>query len=159
MLVSVQSSSFKREAAQADGRCWISEIITLSNGLVLPSTYLAAADYDAASRLTITAQQVLDGLAAREIAANIGAVLANGSLANPTFIYSTTANNLAALRAAYTDASRTDAVMIGDYLGTLTDTQLGNIFNMTQAQVTTLRTNKLTPAASLASSIRAAAGQ
>ena len=48
--------------------------------------------------------------------------------------------------------------MIGDFLASLTDTQLRNAFSMTAGQVTTLRTNKLTPATNAATTIRATTG-
>jgi hypothetical protein len=49
--------------------------------------------------------------------------------------------------------------MIGDFLSSLTDGQLQTIFSMTAGQVTTLRSTKLTPAATAAATIRAATGQ
>jgi hypothetical protein len=63
-----------------------------------------------------------------------------------------------ALRAAYQDATRTEAIFTGDFLGSLTDAQLRNAFGITQAQVTTLRTNKLVPAENAANTIRATSG-
>jgi hypothetical protein len=48
--------------------------------------------------------------------------------------------------------------MIGDFLSTLTNAQLQTLFSMTSGQVTTLRSSKLTPAASAAATIRAATG-
>lgn len=94
-----------------------------------------------------------------EIASNISSVETIGSLATPTFQYSTVAANVAALRAAYAVATQLQAVMMGDYLNSLTDAQLEAAFGLTATQVTTLRTNKLGPAATLAASIRASAGQ
>jgi hypothetical protein len=49
-------------------------------------------------------------------------------------------------------------VMVGDYLNTLTNNQLATAFNITTGEAATLRTNKLEPAATIASGIRAATG-
>lgn len=93
-----------------------------------------------------------------EIDRNLQQIKSLGSLAAVTLVASTAAQNASALRAAYATASKLEAIMIGDYLSTLTDTQLQNAFGLTPTQVTNLRTNKLTPAASTASTIRSAVG-
>jgi hypothetical protein len=62
------------------------------------------------------------------------------------------------LRSGYQSATRIEAIFAGDFLASLTDTQLRNLFGMTQGEVTTLRTNKLTPAANAAATIRATTG-
>ena len=54
--------------------------------------------------------------------------------------------------------TQTQAVMSADYLATLTNAQLMAAFGLTLTQVQTLRTNKLTPAVSLAASIRSSTG-
>lgn len=94
-----------------------------------------------------------------EIAQNISEIITLGKFATPRLRYSSAAQNFAALRLVYELSSRIEAVMIGDFLGSLTDAQLRTAFSMTQAQVTTLRANKLTPATTLADQIRASAGQ
>ena len=94
----------------------------------------------------------------KEIDANIASVMLSGSLAAYTLDNSTAAQNFAALREAYRSATQTQAVMVGDFLSSLTNNQLQNAFGMTAGQVTTLRDNKLTPAATAAATIRAAAG-
>ena len=48
--------------------------------------------------------------------------------------------------------------MMGDLLATLTDAQLRTAFGITQAQVVTLRANKLTPASEAATAMRAMTG-
>lgn len=95
----------------------------------------------------------------REITNNIVQIRTLGSLAVPTFVKSTVAQNAAAVRIAYQTATQLRAIMIGDFLSSLTDAQLRAAFGITQAQVLVLRTNKLTPAANSAASIRAAAGE
>jgi len=80
------------------------------------------------------------------------------SAATMTFVYSTAGQMRTALREAYRNATRVEAVMIGDFLSSLTDGQLQTLFGLTAGQVTTLRTSKLTPAATAAASIRATTG-
>jgi hypothetical protein len=108
------------------------------------------------------AAQVADaavGLREGEIGRNIGEIVSLGEGATPTLLYSTAAQNFAALRLVYQFATRVEAVMIADFLSTLTDAQLRTAFGMTQAEVVTLRANKLTPAAAVADQIRATVGQ
>jgi hypothetical protein len=157
--VSIVSSALTQELAQKDGRFWVEERHTDNLGLIWPVRYLAAIGTNVNALLTSRAVQIAADLVAAEIASNIAAVLSNGSLATIVLNYSTIAANRSALRAAYATATRTDAIMIGDFLSSLTDVQLQNLFGLTAGQVTTLRTNKLTPAASAAASIRAATGQ
>lgn len=108
-----------------------------------------------AAQVTTLALALRDG----EIARNVRQVVTLGEEASPTLEYSTAAQNFVALREAYADATRFQAVMIGDFLNTLTDGQLQTAFGITAGQVTTLRTNKLGPAAALADQIRASTGQ
>lgn len=98
-------------------------------------------------------------LRAYEISQNIAEIVALGELATPRLLYSTAAQNFAVLREAYQTAARIEAVMMADFLSSLSNAQLQAAFGMTAGQVTTLRTNKLTPAAALADQIRASAGQ
>ncbi len=122
-------------------------------------TFEALAGEDALTRLNAMTAARQARRVALEIERNIADVTANGSLATPVLVLSTAAANFAALRTAYQTATKVEAIMIGDFLSTLTDAQLQNAFSLTAGQVTTLRTNKLTPAASAAATIRAAAGQ
>ena len=111
---------------------------------------------------TFLAEQVaimLVSLRDHEIAQNVGEIVTLGELAMPRLLYSTAAQNFTALRAVYQGATRIEAVMIADFLSSLTDAQLRSAFSMTQSQVITLRANKLTPAATLADQIRASIGQ
>jgi hypothetical protein len=157
--VSIVSSVIESTLLQKDGRSWVHEIHTDQIGAKYDRNYLANAGVDTAAALAAYATQLTSDIQAREIAKNIADVATNGSLASPTTIYSTAAQNFTALRAAYQFATQVQAIMIGDFLNTLTDLQLQNAFSITAGQVTTLRTNKLVPAASAASTIRASAGQ
>lgn len=94
-----------------------------------------------------------------ELLNDVAQIEALGSLATPTFRYVTAAAVSVALRAAYQSAMQLQAVMIADFLNTLTDAQLQTLFNLTAAQVTALRTNRLQPAATLAANMRASTGQ
>lgn len=48
-MLSVVASSYSLADPQIDGRCWVTETLTISDGSVLTSSYLAAvgADYQA----------------------------------------------------------------------------------------------------------------
>jgi hypothetical protein len=98
-------------------------------------------------------------LTAQEIATNVDQISSQGSAATVTLVNSTSAQNLAALRTAYRNATQTQAVMIGDFLNGLTNAQLANVLSITTQQAQTLRTNTLAPAATIAASIRGAIGQ
>lgn len=154
----IVSSVLTQEGAQKDGRKWVEEVHTDHLGLRHVFRWLAAVGIDANAVMLARVARILEELEAREIAANITSVIANGSEASTSTDYSTAAANFAALRGAYQTSTRVEAIMIGDFLSSLSDAALRIAFGMTQAQVTTLRTNKLTPAANLAASIRAQTG-
>jgi hypothetical protein len=146
-------------AVQADGSHQVREIHTDLAGLTHYIDYLAAVGDDMSANMAVHATNLGNDLQAAEMAANVLQVETVGSLAGPTFVYSTAAQNLTALRAAYQTASQVQAIMIGDFLSSLTNAQLETIFGDTLGQITTLRANALTPAATNAAAIRAAAGQ
>jgi len=156
--MSIVSSVIAATDVQRDGRRWVRELHTDHVGVPYVRNYLAGALDDLNAALAAYAVILADNIKLAEIAANVAAVTANGLLATISMVYSTAAENRAAGRIAYQNATRTDAIMIGDFLSSLTDAQLQNIFNMPAGQVTTLRTNKLTPAATAAATIRAATG-
>jgi hypothetical protein len=159
--MSIVSSVLSKEGAQKDGRFWVLETHTDNAGVAYQIRYLASAGtLDAMLNATMSARatQTGDSLANEEVAENIGRILIDGSLATVTAVYATLAAIRAGLRAAYQSATRTDAIMLGDFLSSLTDPQLQTLFSMTAGQVTTLRSNKLTPAANVAATIRASTG-
>lgn len=159
MVATITSSTVTGDSPQIDGRRRVHELHVDSLGVQYPISYLAAQATDAQAQLAPRATSILSSLSLSEVATNIAAIVSDGSLAVPTFAYSTVAANVAALRLAYVASTRTQAIMIGDYLASLTDVQLQNAFGLTALQVTTLRTNKLTPAAANAATIRASVGQ
>lgn len=159
MAVTVSSSSAAQDAAQTDGRRWTKLLINLSNGRPIIRRYLAPVGDDAAAALADLANRILDELADAETMANVMMVSALGSLAVPTFVYSTAAQNVAAAREAYRSTSDEAAIMLADYFNTLTNGQLQSAFGINLAQATALRTNTLAPAAVTAAAIRIAVGQ
>lgn len=144
---------------QRDGRRWVRELHTDHVARQYVRNYLTTALADIDAALAAYAVQLAADIKAAEIGNNIAQITANGSLAGTSTVYSTAAENFAALRLAYQTAVRVEAIMMGDFLSSLSNAQLQAAFGFTAGQVTTLRTNKLTPAASLATSIRASAGQ
>ena len=161
MAVTIVSSAIVVNNPQADGRSVVREQHVDSIGNNYYIDYIADISVNTATHLAASATSlgvsVPAQLAATEILANITAVLSIGSLAVPTFVYSTVAQNVAALRAAYKVATKTDAIMIGDFMNTLTSAQLQSAFGFTPAQVTALQPT-FAAAATQATAIRAAVG-
>lgn len=157
--MSIVSSAIVEDSVQKDGRRWVRERHLDQVGLEYVIAYLAQSADNATTIMNARATQLALDITAAEIAANVAQIMVAGSLASPTFIYSTMLQSRNALRLAYQNSTRIEAVMIGDFLSSLTDAQLQAAFSMTAGQVTTLRSNRLTPAAATASAIRAAAGQ
>lgn len=156
--MSIVSSVIASDDVQIDGRRYIREVHTDHVGVEHVVMFLAPADWNAQLAMTARVPTLETSLRDAEIADNIADAAANGQFATITLIHSTSAQNGAAVRAAYQSMSRTEAIFVGEYLSTLSDATLRNIFGMTQTQVNNLRATKLTPAANLAASIRAATG-
>lgn len=157
-VANIVSSTFEK-FAQKDGSQTVHETHTDLAGITHDIVYTAGAGDNLANAMAAHAVDMGVNLELDEVRANISGVTSLGSLFSPTFVYSTVAENVAALRLAYLTASNFQAVMIGDFLSSLTNGQLQTAFGLTAGQVTTLRTNKLAPAATLAASIRATVGQ
>lgn len=155
----IASSETLSALVQRDGRRWVHERHVDHLGVEYVRHWLAGASDNLATALSAYAALLLDVLRDREIEANLAAIVENGSLATIALEHSTAAQNRTALREAYRTATRVQAIMIGDYLNTLTNNQLASAFNITTGEAATLRTNKLEPAATIASGIRSAAGQ
>jgi hypothetical protein len=152
------SSIIADVSPQRDARRWVRELHTDHLGVQYVRTWLAQLADDLNAAISAYAAQLLSDIRDAEIARNVAAVLADGRSAVTSTNYSTAAQNFAALRTAYQNATRTEAIFIGDFLGSLSDVQLQAAFGMTAGQVTTLRTNKLTPATNAATTIRATTG-
>ncbi len=155
----IVSSIIVEDHVQQDGRRSIAERHTDQTGGVQFARYLAEVAADADATMAARVSDLNAGLITNEIGRNIVQVITLGSLAVPTFVHSTVAQNAATLRAFYQVSTQLQAVMIGDFLNTLTNAQIATAFSITTQQAATLRTNKLAPAAALAADIRAAAGQ
>lgn len=147
--------------SSATARTGLRVIYAIANGAATYGPFVdeRPAGENVADYINAAASAFAGRLSDAEIATNVADVLANGSLATPSLKFSTAADNFAALRVAYATATQLQAVMIGDFLNTLTNAQLAAAFGITAGQAATLRTNKLAPAAALATSIRASAGQ
>lgn len=154
----ITSSTIADVGVQQDGRRWVRESHIDHLGIEHVRHWLAEADDNLDSALAAYALRLLDDLRDAEIQRNVSNVMADGRLAETSTIYSTAMQGINALRAAYQTATRTEAIFTGDFLGSLTDAQLRNAFDLTQGQVDNLRTNKLTPAENAAATIRAASG-
>lgn len=157
-MATITTSQVVSDDVQADGSRVVRERHVDSTGRDFLVHYEVLSDYSAPGALAAHAATLLAGEVARETADNIADILNNGSLATVTLLYVTAAQLQTALRDAYRTATRLQAIMIADYLSTLTNAQLQTLFGLTAAQATTFRTNKLTPAATTASAIRAAVG-
>ena len=121
----VSSIIAKNVAKDASGRNWIREDHTDHLGVVHEVWYrMQTPAYDTNAALAARAVTLAADLAKAEVLENVVAVQASGSLAAPTFVHSTVAQNASGLRQAYQTATRIEAVMIGDYLASLTDGQL-----------------------------------
>ena len=156
--MTIVTSTIISQTPQADGRIAVREQFVDQLGNIFDRFYLALPTDNLSAILASNAIDLAAQQAASEIANNINQIFTNGSLAVTTFNYSTQAANFAALRAAFLTATRQDAIMVGDFFNSLTSAQLQAAFSISAAQVTTLKTNKLTPAATLAASIRANVG-
>lgn len=155
----VVSSTIVEDAPQADGRRWIVERHADHLGVARFLRYMAAQGLNVTAIMTARIAGLNAELTRNEVEANIASVIAHGKDAIIVRDYSTVAQNAAGLREAYRNSTRLEAIMMGDYLATLTDGQLQAAFGLTAGQVTTLRTSKLTPAVTQAAAIRIAVGQ
>lgn len=158
MAVNIASSIAVAAQLEIDGRFWVTETHTDIFGLKYNINYLAAAGFDYQSALVDHAQDLSDNLAASEIANNFQLTETLGKNAAPVTHYSTAAANVAALSAAWHTLLNQQAIFIGEYLNTLSNATLQAVFGWTPTQAAQVRTDYLTPYATLAQSIRAAQG-
>jgi hypothetical protein len=156
--MSIISSALASVTLQRAGRRRVEEVHTDHTGSKHQRTYLADADADVGAALAAFAVTLGGNLRLHEIITNIQQAATFGMFATITLTHSTAAENGTALRAVYQFATELQAVMIGEYLNTLTNPQLMNVFGMTNTQVNNLRTNKLVPAANAAATIRGSTG-
>lgn len=154
----ISNSTILLDSPQVGGSRRVLERHVDHLGVARTVTYICTAGFDAAAALAANATAMATDIAVAEIAANIAAIATIGSLAVSALNHSTLAANIASLRAAYQGASEHHAAYIGDYLSARTDAQLQAAFGMTSAQVSALRSSKLTTAANAAASLRSMTG-
>ena len=152
-------SSYVLGQVQHGGARYVQETHMDIYGKVIVCEYLAPDGADYGAILSARAIALEAAEKSNEIERNISAIMGEGSLAKTVFRYSTKAENVGPLRDAFRSSNRDVSIMVADYLATLTDAQLRAIFSRTQAEVDTLRANRLIPAIDLANSLRAAEGE
>jgi len=96
--------------------------------------------------------------ALQEIAANLQAVSRLGAIAVITFNFSTVNQNVAMLRVVYPFMREEKACLVSEFLLTLTDVQIKNVFNMTQNQCNAFRI-RLQSKADLLSAVKNQVGE
>ena len=147
-------------ALQADGRSYVRERHTDHGDVDHVRIWLAEATADLPAALAEYAALLPETLKQAEIEKNIDLAKTQGSLAKPsiTAVHMTVQEGGAALRAYYKTSVEGEAILIGDYLNTLTNQQLMNAFQINATQAANLRANKLVPAAEKAAAVRAETG-
>jgi hypothetical protein len=142
----------------ADGRSYVTERHTDQDGILHVLTYLAEAATDVQAILTARATSLFADLVDLELARNLRRILERGASAQLTFHYCTAAQMRTYARDYYRTASQLDVCMMAQFLLTLTDTQLKNIFSVNDAQLVTLK-GRLQSKADAATTVTAAAGE
>ena len=132
------SSRIAEDSLQADGRRWVREQYTDHVGGVHERVYmaLAAQVIDLQAQVAALNQQLID----EEIQRNLAAIYADGPLAVVSVVHASTAQNGAAVREVYKTVTREQVWALGAFLNTLTNPQIGNLFGVSGAPLTALRT-------------------
>jgi hypothetical protein len=151
----ITTSTILWDQAQADGRRYIRERHVDHLAIAHLIDYLAPAGADVNAILAARAVALVDDLAQEEIAADLAAIYVAGPLAVVTTNHVTLSDVRTALRNAYKTVTREQAFALGAFLNTLTNTQLGNLFGVSGAQLTALRTRLQTKATQWADYIAA----
>jgi len=143
---------------QRDGRRWIRERHTDQVGVAQFRDYLAEAGVNVPAGfpaiVAVLNQQLVDA----EIQRNLASVYALGDAATVTTQHADVGDLRAALREAYRTVTREQALALGAFLNTLTNTQLGTLFGVSGAELTVLR-GRLQTKASQWAALVAAAGE
>lgn len=145
-------------SVQADGRQQVHEVHTDLIGLTHTVGYLAGAQDNLAANMAAHAVDLGNNLANAEVASNFALVSTLGKNAVPVTIYSTVAQQVANLVAAWPTLLNTQAIFVGEYMNALTDATLESVFGWTPTQTASARTDYLAPYAAIAASIRTAQG-
>ena len=157
--MSITSSVLDAEPhTQTDGRRYVTENHFSNADLIIWLHRLAPSGEDSNAVMLARVPTIEAHLKRKEIRDNIHQISVLGDQASFTLDWSTAPENVDALRDAYQDAFQLEAIMMADFLESLSDAALMNAFGLSQGQVNNLRTNKLEPASDLADQIRAVIG-
>jgi hypothetical protein len=157
-LMPINSSTFVQGLAQVDGRRQVTEKHVDHMNVAHIYSWLAAEGVDPTPVVAGRVAGLLAQLKDNEIERNLAVIKNDGQLAVTVLNYSTIDENFSVVRAYYLTATRVEAIFIGDFMSARTNAQLQSLFGMNNTQVNNLRTNKLTPAATAAATIRATTG-
>lgn len=160
--MAVVSSSFILDHPQADGRRYVTETHMLNVGTPKVVQYLAAIGADYASIMAGRVPIINAALADEECAANLLSIYNNeltGSALVVTFNHVARADFLVYLRRIYMVLTQNQCAIVGHWLQTnVSDAEAKSIFNITDAQLTALKT-KFTNDYSKWTAIKTVAGQ
>lgn len=156
-MVNIVSSSFE-VSVQKDGSKTVHERHIDLAGLTYDIVYTAKAADDLVAAMNTHAVNLGSDLATKEVAANMSRAMTLGRFAVNVTKYSTAAQNVAALTAAWPTLLNVQAIFIGDYLNTLSDAVLQSVFGWAPAYEANIRTTYLIPYAAMADNIRNATG-
>ena len=138
-MVQIISSVIAASNVQTDGRFSVHEVHTDDSGNQHTIDYLADADTDQSAHLandaSFLAQSLTEQLINREIESNLNAIIQNGSLAQPVFLYSSVPQNGQSLVGAYRGSAGVATIMIGDFLSTQSDEFLIEGSGLSQAKI------------------------
>lgn len=152
-------SEILEDRAQRDGRRHIQERHVDHLDVAYFVTYLAEAGANASAALTPRATQILDRLSDGELDFYEAAIATDTLVGTVTLSYSTLADLRARLRSRFRNSTGIEAANIAEFLLTLTDNQLQNLFNLAnQTQVNQLK-NRLAAKVAKRDAILAEAGE
>lgn len=152
-LAAIVSSVIIEDAAQKDGRRWITERHTDQLGKTYDVVYIAIEGANVNTALAARATQINQQLIDRETAANVQRAI--DSAAAPILNYSAASDFRSALRERYKSATGWDAIRLGSFINGLglSDGQLTAIFGVSGAQLTSLKTKLSNQASKYAAAI------
>lgn len=154
--MAIVASTIVREETQPSGHVWTVEDHTDSLGKHHRIEYLRSPLGDSTALLAVHTTRLWDDLVRAEMDRNLHLIIKG--MTNLTFDYHTATNLAAFVREEYRNATKHNAIAIGAWLdANLTDTQLKNLFSLTTAQTTALRT-KIHNAATIWASLQAEGG-
>lgn len=136
----------------------VREIHTDVAGISREIIYTARDGDDPIAVMNSHAVDLGNSLATQEVADNMTRAMALGRFAVNITKYSTPAQNVAALKAAWPTLLNVQAIFIGDYLNTLPDATLQTVFGWSPAYEANIRSTFLIPYAAMADNIRNAVG-